>query len=159
MGTDAKKIYPSSKEIDEEVHIIKFDLTHEIQGVGIENNFRTEFYNNDTKRTGIDFYNITTGTPEKYVQTREGLDHFQASDAFRLEKQLLDWLYLSGGYYYSHLDGQYGFSTETISPIGVYGPGDVFWFGDSLILEQNTHIVNANTQLGPWDGLTFYGGV
>src|SRR4051812_15179186 len=85
--TDAKKIFPASKQIDEEVHIIKFDLTHEIQGVGIENNFRTEFYDNDTMRTGTDFYNITTGTAEKYVQTKEGFDHFQASDAFRLEKQ------------------------------------------------------------------------
>jgi hypothetical protein len=159
VGTDAKKIYPASKQIDERVHIIKFDLEHEILGVGIENNFRTELYDNDTQRKGTDFYNITTGVEEKYVNTKEGFDHFQASDALKLEKQLLEWLYISGGYYFSRLDGQYGFSTETISPIGVFGGGDVFWFADSIVLEQNTHIFNANTQLGPWAGLTVYGGV
>jgi hypothetical protein len=158
-GTDAKKIYPAPKDIDEEVHIFKFDLTHDIHGVGVENNFRAELYDNKTERTGVDFYNVTTGTAEKYVQTKEDFDHFQASDALKLEKQMLDWLFVSGGYYFSRLDGQYGFSTETISPIGLYGVGDVFWFGDSITLEQNTHVFNANTQLGPWDGLTVYGGV
>ncbi|HTG45244.1 MAG TPA: hypothetical protein VK633_12005, partial [Verrucomicrobiae bacterium] len=85
-------------------------------------------------------------------------DHFQASDAFHLEKQVLDWLFLSGGYYFSKLEGEYGFSNETISPPGLFGGNDNFWFTDSIILNQDTHILNANTQLGPWDGLTIYGG-
>jgi hypothetical protein len=159
-GTDARKIFPSAKEIDERVHIVKFDVSHEINGIGMENRFRAEFYENNTSRESTGFYNTATGTKEKYGLTEERHEHFQASDSFFLEKQVLDWLYLSGGYYFSRLDGEYGFSTQTVSPLGIYSASDPFWFTDSIIvLEQNTHVINANTQLGPWNGLTIFGGV
>jgi hypothetical protein len=159
VGTDAKKIYPSAKEIHERVHIVRFDLTHEVQGIGIENNFAAEFYENSTSRQSPDFFNANTFTLEKSVLTEERQEHFQASDAFRLEKQVLDWLFLSGGYYYSRLEGDYSFNNQTISPVGSFGTSDPYWFTDSIVLEQDTHIFNANTQLGPWDGLTLFGGV
>lgn len=158
LGTDAKKIYPASKDIDEKVHILRFDLSHEINGIGLENNFRTEFYNNKTERQGGDFYNLATGTLEKYNVTKEERDNFQASDAFTLQKQLLDWLFVSGGYYFSRFDGEYAMNTQPISPAGTYASDDPHWFTDSIILEQTTHIFNLNTQLGPFDGLTFYAG-
>jgi hypothetical protein len=141
------------------VHIVKFDVSHEINGFGLENRFRAEFYENNTSRENTTFYNTATGTQEKYIVTQERHEHFQASDSFFLEKQVLDWLYLSGGYYFSRLEGEYGFSTQTVSPLGIYAGNDPFWFTDSIILEQTSHIINANTQLGPWDGLTIFGGV
>lgn len=159
LGTDAKKIYPAAKEIDEKVHIVRFDLTHEISGVGIENNFAAEFYENSTSRDNPDFFNLTTGTLEKTILTREEHDSFQVSDALRLEKQLLDWLFVSGGYYYSRIEGDYSFNNQTISPTGSFGVSDPYWFTDSIVLEQDTHIFNANTQLGPWDGLTLFAGL
>jgi hypothetical protein len=157
-ATDAKKIFPASKDIDEQVHIVKFDLTHDINGYGIENLFRAEFYDNKTSRDAVDYFNATTQTLEKYVTTREMADHFQFSDSLRLDKQLRDWLYLSGGYRYSRLDGDYSFNNTTVSPIGVFSPNDSFWFADSITLEQHSHIANANAQLGPFDGLSFYAG-
>jgi hypothetical protein len=157
-NTDAKKIYPAPKAIDEKVHIIKFDLTHEIAGVGIENRFRTEFYDNKTSRDAVDYFDASTQTLEKYVNTKESANHFQASDSLRLDKQIRDWLYVSGGYRYSRLEGDYSFNNTTISPIGVYNPGDNFWFADSIVLEQDSHVGNLNAQLGPWGGLTFYAG-
>ena len=159
LGTDAKKVYPATKSIDEKVHIIKLDITHEIQGVGLENNFAAEFYENNTARQNTDFFNTTTGSLEKYILTEEKHDYFQASDAFSLEKQVLDWLFLSGGYYYSRLEGDYSFNNQTISPTGNLGPFENYWRTDSIVLEQDTHVFNANTQLGPWDGLTLFGGV
>jgi hypothetical protein len=156
--TDAKKIYPGWKDINEQVHIIKFDLAHEINGVGIENSFRTEFYNNNTSRQDVDFYNVATSSKDKYVDINEHMDHFQASNALRLEKQLLDWLFLTGGYYYSKFNGDFGFSQQTISPVGTYAPDDKFFFADRVTLDQDTHVFNANVQLGPWNGLTIFGG-
>lgn len=159
-ATDAKKIYPASKEIDEHVHIIKFDLTHDINGYGIENLLRAEFYDNKTSRDAVDYFNATTQSLDKYVTTRESADHFQFSDSLRLDKQLRDWLYLSAGYRYSRLDGDYSFNNTTLSPIGLYGfsPNDNFWFADSITLEQHSHIANATAQLSSLDGLTFYSG-
>ncbi len=159
ISTDAKKVYPAGKEIDEKVHIVRLDLTHEIDGLGIENNFAAEFYDNDTARENPDFFNVNTGTLEKFVLTEEHHDHVQLSDAFRLEKQVLDWMFLSGGYYYSRFEGNYGFNNQTISPAGTFGVSDPYWYTDSIVLEQDTHVFNANTQLGPWSGLTLYGGV
>lgn len=156
LGTDAKKVYPAEKSIDEKVHIVKLDLSHEIRRIGIENKFTAEFYESDVSRRNTEFYNTGNGT-EKFVLSQEKHDHFQASDAFQLEKQVLDWLFLSGGYYYSRLEGDYSFNNQTISPAGAFS--DNFWWTDSIILEQDTHVFNANTQLGPWDGLTLFGGV
>jgi hypothetical protein len=158
IGTDAKKIYPTAKDINEDVHIVKFDLTHEINGYGIDNSFRAEFYDNKTSRDAIDFLDATTQSYDKSVLTKESANHIQASDAIRVDKQVLDWLYLSGGYRYSHLDGEYSFNNTTLSPTGAFGPADNFWFADSITLEQNSHVANLNTQLGPWTGFTLYGG-
>lgn len=151
--------FPASRSIDETVHVVKFDLTHEVNGIGIENNFRTEFYDNDTRRQHTEYHQIGFGGTEKVVTVQERQDHFQASDAFRLEKQILDWLYVSGGYFFSRLSGDYSFNAEPVSPFGILGPLDGHWFTDSIILEQTTHTFNANTQLGPWAGLSIYGGL
>src|ERR1041385_9213186 len=158
IGPNTKKIYPTAKDINEDVHIIKFDLTHEIDGFGIENRFRTEFYDNKNSRNAVDFYNVDTQSIDKSVLTKQSENHFQASDSIRLDKQVRDWLYLSGGYRYSRLEGDFSFSNTTLSPSGALGPGDTFWFANSILLEQDSHVANANTQLGPWDGFTIYGG-
>jgi mono/diheme cytochrome c family protein len=156
--TDAKKIFPASKTIDEQVHILKFDLDHEIAGVGIENQFRAEFYDNDTRRETMSFLDLSGLGQNRTFSIKEGHDHFQASDSFSLQKQVLDWLFLSGGYHYGHLDGEYGLSVQPNFPTGEFFSFDRYYFTDSIILEQDTHTFNLNTQLGPWSGLTIYGG-
>ena len=156
--TDAKKIYPATKQIDEQVHIFKFDLTHDIAGVGIENRFRAELYDNDTHRETMSFLDLSGNNMNRTFSIKEGHDHFQASDSFSLAKQLYDWLFLSGGYLYSHLDGQYGLSVQPNFPTGEFFSFDRYYFTEAIILEQDTHTFNANAQLGPWSGLTIYGG-
>lgn len=158
LGPNTKKIYPASKNINEDVHIIKFDLTHDINGYGIENRFRTEFYDNRNSRDAADFYNVDTQNLDKFVRTQQSENHFQASDSIRLDKQVRDWLYLSGGYRYSRLEGNFSFNNTTLSPSGAFGPTDNFWFADSIVLDQDSHVANANAQLGPWDGFSIYGG-
>lgn len=157
-GADSKLIYPASKAIDEQVHIIKFDLAHETSGVGIENNFRTEFYANENTRELTEFYDLGGGGQDRFVKIKEDNDHFQASDALRLEKQVNDWLFLSGGYFYSKFNGEFTFAQETVSPNNFFLGGEYFYKADRILFDQDTHIFNANTQLGPWSGLTLYGG-
>jgi hypothetical protein len=156
--TDAKKIFPARKTIDEQVHILKFDLDREIAGVAIENQFRAEFYDNDTRRETMSFLDRSDQGQNRTFSIKEGHDHFQASDAFSLQKQVLDWLFLSGGYRYGHLDGEYGLSVQPNFPTGEFFSFDRYYFTDAIILEQDTHTFNLNTQLGPWSGLTIYGG-
>lgn len=157
--TDAKKIYPAWRSIDEGVHIIKFDLNHEIAGVNVDNSFRTELYSDNTQRENVEFYNALTSSKDKYVDVNQSDSHFQASDALRLEKQLLSWLYLSGGYYYSKFDGDFSFAQQTVSPVGSFSPDDKFYRADRIIFNQDAHVFNANAQLGPWDGFNLFGGV
>jgi len=159
FDTDARKIYPAVKHIDEQVHVFKFDLTHEINGVGIENNFRAELYDNDTRRETVSFLDTGGNGQNRLFSVDEGHDHFQASDSIRLEKQLRDWLFLSGGYYFSRLDGQYGLNVQPSFPTGEFPSFDRYYFTEAIVLEQNTHIFNANAQLGPWSGFSMYGGV
>ena len=45
-----EKFIPLMKAIDEEVHIIKLDVNHELGGFQIEDNFRAEFYDLGTSR-------------------------------------------------------------------------------------------------------------
>jgi hypothetical protein len=158
VTTDAKKIYPARKQVDEQIHIFKFDLNHEIAGIEIENRFRAELYDNDTRRETMSFLDLSGRNQNRTFSIREGHDHFQASDAFSLQKQVVDWLFLSGGYHYGLLDGQYGFSVRPNFPTGEFFSFDRYYFTESIILEQDTHTFNLNTQLGPWSGLTLYAG-
>ena len=156
--TNAKKLYPARKQIDEQVHIFKFDLDHEVAGVDMENRFRAELYDNDTQRDTLSFLDLSGQNQNRTFSIKEGHDHFQASEAFSLQKQALDWLFVSGGYHYGHLDGQYGFSVQPNFPTGEFFSFDRYYFTESIILQQDTHTFNLNTQLGPWSGFTLYAG-
>lgn len=158
FGSDAKKVYPGSRTVDERVHMASLDLAHEVNGVGIENEFRGEWYENDTRRRDLIFYEQGTG-PEKLLITEELHEHWQLADSFRLEKQVLDWLFLSGGYHYSRLEGEYSLSVTPLYPSEFVRVPAEYFFTDSIVLEQDTHVLNANAQLGTWAGLSFYGGI
>ncbi|MSU33930.1 MAG: hypothetical protein EXS36_02245 [Pedosphaera sp.] len=118
-------IYPASKEIDERTHILKFDLTHEIRGVSIENSFRGEFYDLRTTRLNANF--ISTET-DRFMRFQEGYQHFQGANMFRLEKHVLDWLLISGGYLYSKLNADATFAQVEI--IDLRSPGPSFFRED-----------------------------
>src|SRR5205823_9440376 len=87
---------------------------------------------------------------------REGYRHFQGANALRLEKQVTDWLFGSAGYLYSKLNGDASFNLDEIS----FGGGaDQHWRSQQIILERESHVANANTLFGPWDGLTVSAGL
>ena len=157
--TTLKNIFPASKAIDERVHIIKFDLTHEIGGVGIENNFRGEFYDLDTRRANaISFTPGGPATNNVFTTVNEGEKHFQGANTLRLEKRVKDWWFASGGYFYSHMDADASFKQDTLNGGGALTFGDQ-WFGRAIVLERESHVFNLNSLLGPWQGLTFSAGL
>lgn len=167
--TDAQgnlmNIHPSVKEVNEAAHVVKFDADYEYRGVRMEDNFRGEFYDLSTSRQNVDTYLLGKAGPDKVVQVKEGENHLQLDNALRFEKQLTPWWLASAGYLYTHLDGNGTFQLDTVltpyaalAPVTTYG-FDKFWQSQQIILNQQANVFNANTMLGPWQGLTLSGGV
>ncbi len=148
---NGKAIDPASNFLDEWTHIIKFDLDHEIAGVRIEDNFRAEFYHLSTRQTNV-FFDDTFGSLSTSDQS-EGYHHFQGANTIRLERQFNDWLFASGGYLYSKLNGNASASMDTTGVLPVN------FQSQQITLESESHVVNLNALLGPWDGLTISSGV
>ncbi len=147
-----KAIYPAFKGIDEQVHIIKADLKYERRDWSLEDNFRAEFYDLNTYRENVTAHTFGP-TPDSLALVNESQQHFQGANTFHLERQLKDWFYVSGGYFFSGWDGEASFREQTVD--GNYGPifGDQ-WFSQQIVLEQQSHVFSLATMLGPWQGLT-----
>ena len=151
-NTFGRNIYPAAKDIDEQVHIIKFDLTHEFSGWRIEDSARVEFYRQKTQQADArDFMN--TGGPDVFVHTSQEASHIQGMNTIRLERQITDWWLLSGGYLYSKLDGDASFNQKTLDAAGIPTLGQ-FWSSDVLVLKREAHDFSVASLLQPLDGLT-----
>ena len=108
-----KNIYPSMKAVDEHAQIIKLDVTHDFNDWHLEDHARVEFYTE--KNTGYEtnaFQAIGT------TRTHDNYQHVQGMNTLMLEKQLRDWWFLSGGVYYSKLEGS-DFFSQTNGAFGV----------------------------------------
>lgn len=151
-------VYPASKTVDETVHLVKFDLDHQVSGIRIEDDFRGEFYDLKTRRTNTDFATVTGG-PDTLTQVNERQDHFQGANALRLEKQVRDWLLISAGHLYSKLVGDATFNLYGLQP---GDPATLLFTGDNsemITIDRRSHVVNGNASMGPWQGLLFTAGV
>jgi hypothetical protein len=158
VDPDGHALLPTVRTIKEDVHIVKFDLDHEIKGVRIGDSFRGEFYNLDStrERTGVTVAGARSGYNGAREVDRE--DHFQGANSFTLEKQVRKWLYLSGGYFYSRLDGGAEFDRALFVPVNPAAPSFLNEASTGILIDQDTHAFNVNSLLGPWDGFSFYAG-
>ncbi len=152
-----KKIYPAYQDIDERTHILKFDLVHEIREWRMENNARVEFYDSHTRLNNANPFPGGAG-PDSYTRVRQGYQHTQGMNAARLEKQVTDWLFLSGGYLYSRLDGDGSFNRMDVDASGAPVAGNV-WFSDNIVLDRETHVFSLGSLAMPWEGLNISAGV
>ena len=83
-GPNPVAIYPNYKDLDEKTHILKLNVSHEIAGVRMEEDFRAEFYDLDSQR--FEYAPTTIGTaPAGLTLYKEDYTHFQAVNTFRLE--------------------------------------------------------------------------
>ena len=146
-----KSVYPGYKDLDERTHIFKLDLNHEVAGVSVEDNFRAEIY--DLKTTRINQGDAYFFNPDSIGIYKESYNHFDAANALRLEKPVADWLFASGGYLYSRLNGDGSFSQvfDSVATPGALQSGDT---GRGITLSQESHTINGNVRLGPWNGLS-----
>ena len=151
-----RNIYPASKTIREHVHVLKFDLDHEIGGVRIEDTFRGEFYDSKTARDNLTYVPGAGSMTSTRIQ--EGQDYFRGANSIRLEKQFTSWFLGSGGYLFSKLNAD---STFALTPQVISGPALFLEDMNSqrIILGVESHIFNLNALWGPWEGLTLTTGV
>ena len=153
-----RNIYPAFKEIDEEVHILKFDASHDFDGLFVEDNFRAEFYDLKTRRENARSLTEGQSAPSALETVDEGHDEFRAINSLRFEKEINDWWFLSAGFLNSWSDADASFRQETIHATGLPIAGD-FWRSRSIILSQNSTLLNGNVRFGPWRHFTLSGGV
>ncbi|MEZ4599933.1 MAG: hypothetical protein R2940_09095 [Syntrophotaleaceae bacterium] len=154
-GGVTRKIFPSYKNVDEELNIIRMNVSHEIAGVRLGDEFRYEHYRLDNTIHEQE-RNLDTDADET-VTVDEDYEHDAFFNTFHADTHLNDTTYLSLGYLFTTLDGDASFNMATV-PFGPE-PFDKNWFSRSIDLEQDVHIVNANAVLGPYRDLTIYLGL
>lgn len=146
-----KNIFPAAKQIDEKTHILKFDLVHEFYDWRIEDSARVEIYESKTRRDNVQqSFGVV---PSSTTRIDERFQHTQGANSLRLERQLGDWIFLAGGYFYSRLEGDASYGQLTFDPAGILVNGK-FWFGDAVILKRETHVFSLSSALTAIEGLT-----
>lgn len=157
QGGVTRNLFPTSKALDEETHILKFNLDYDFHGLRLEDDFRAEWSRLDTARTNAVLY--PAGSDTLFLdQVREGQDSFQSANALRLERQFTSWFFGSGGYLYSRYDADASFSLDETYLSGTPGFARR-WTSPRITLDRDAHVGNLNGQFGPWDGFTAAVGV
>jgi len=147
-----RNIYPSPKQIDETVHILKLDLRGTYGGWEIEDNARVEFYDLTTSRDNVDDY--TTGPkPDLFKRAEEYVSSTRGMNAFRAEKQLRDWWRFSGGYLSSRYNGEDRLNQTTLDFNSLPASGS-FWSSDDMVLERASHVWSLANLFQPLDCLS-----
>lgn len=155
----SRAIYPAFKELEEDVHILKLDVSHTIAGVEVEDNLRVELFDLRHNRVSLTPFELGTPPADTARRAREHYDHVQVVNTLRAEKEIRDWLLASGGYLYSRLDADAAFQMEFFQPSD---PANSLFTVDearAIALQRSSHVLNASARLGPWEGLTFSAGV
>jgi mono/diheme cytochrome c family protein len=144
-----RHIFPGYKEIDEDVHVLRFDVRDTVEDIEVENNLRLEFASVKAIRLAATEFPSGQLYPTALTESATGHDHFQIANTFRAEKSIRDWLFLSGGYYYSRFDSSRRFEQDTEDGAGRSAAG-TFWAGHDLVVEEDAHVFNVNALAGPW---------
>jgi hypothetical protein len=153
-----RHIFPAFKEVEEDVHVVRLDISHEAGGVRLEDNLRFDFYDGTTERTAVTAFPSGHIYPAALTQTGESHEQFQIANTLHGEKSVTEWLFLSAGYMYSRFDSGSHFQQSTVDGAGRPAAG-TYWAGHNLVVEENTHILNLNTMMGPWNDFTVAAGV
>ncbi len=135
----ARNIAPASEALKEDVHILKFDLDDEINGVTIEERFRGEFYRLNTATTNAVYSQGSQGL-------NNGTTYFQGANTIRLEKKFSDWFFGSAGYLFSKLDADSTFSMSDPTLLQLTTV-------PQISLEKESNVGNVNGLLDPFPGL------
>jgi hypothetical protein len=150
-NANGKNIYPATQAVDERTHILKFDVSKDFSGWHIEDSTRIEFYieKNQDAEAGI----VAGGAvPDLSINTRDNYHQAQGMNTLTFEKAVRDWALVSGGFYYSRLEGNDLFNQTTAIPS--FGVSAVLG-SQQITLRRDSEIFSAAGLFTPLDYLTF----
>ena len=112
---NGKNIYPATRALEEQTHLIKLDVARRVNEWTLEDHAQVEFHSahNSGNEEGILFGGTT---PDESITTRDDYRQVQGMNILRVEKQVRDWWLLNGGIYYSRLSGDAGFNQTIAIP-------------------------------------------
>jgi hypothetical protein len=142
---NGKNIYPATQAVDEQTHIVKLTVTHDLDDWHLEDNARGEFFN--ANNTGVEPQVFAGASPDAFVNTRDKYHSTQGMNTLTLEKQIRDWWFVSGGCYYSRLEGNDLFN-QTITP----GSGALS--SSQITLRRESEIFSVASLFTPLEFLT-----
>ena len=148
---NGKNLYPATLAVDEATHIIKLDVTHDFNDWHLADNARVEFYSE--RNTGAEPGIFLGGAaPDTFVNTRDHYRSTQGMNTLSVEKQMRDWWFVSGGFYYSKLEGGDFFNQTAAIP--------AFNFNNQLsssqiTLRRESEIFSVASLFTPLEYLTF----
>ncbi len=148
---NGKNNYPAALAVDEGTHIIKLDVTHDFNDWHLEEGARVEFYREKNNSSESEI--VLGGTaPDTFVNTRDYYHSTQGMNTLSLEKQLRDWWFVSGGFYYSKLKGNDTFDQTTAIPaLGVNNQLS----SQQIALRRESEIFSMASLFTPVSSLTF----
>jgi hypothetical protein len=148
-----RHIFPARKDINEDVHVLRLDVSHDVAGVHVEDNMRAEFWDLKTARAADTSFPAGQLYPAAITETRETHDQLLFANTLRGEKSVKDWLFMSAGYLFSRFDADATFAQNTVDGAGRPADGR-YWTANNIVLSESAHLFNLNALGGPWDGLT-----
>jgi hypothetical protein len=147
---NGKNIYPAKESVDEQTHILKLTVTHEFDDWHLEDNARGEFYS--ANNVGTEPQVFTGVSPDAFVNTRDNYTSTLGMNTLMLEKQIRDWWFLSGGFYYSQLWGSDFFNQATAIP--AFGSVSTL-SSQEITLSRESEIFSVGSLFTPLTYLTF----
>ncbi len=143
-------LWPALLSLDEDAHILRFHVRHEMAGWQWEDELRIQWHESSARRTNV-LFNPPEGDARYLAEVHQRQESFQAANAFRFERPLRPWLRATGGYLYSRQDADGQFQLEE-TPVAL-APGLVRrWRSPSILLKQTAHAGNLNLIGEPWAG-------
>jgi hypothetical protein len=154
QGSVTKNIYPSYRDVDETTDVVKLGIAHHVSKVNFADEFRYERYN--SKNTTHDMStNLTTGASQG-VTIRENYTYDLFNNVFRLDCQMNDKFYWSGGFLYNNLNGD---GSQQVSTTPFTGNGARDWSTSGLEYDQSSYVLNFNAAYNPFKKFGFYAGI
>ena len=151
-NSDNKRIYPAAKHIDESIHIFKADISYTVGGWDLADSARVELYRLQTVRWDV-LQDSFGRVPDIVSRVAEHDDHVQGMNTASASKQVTDWWFVSGAYFYSHMEGGASLQQNTLDGTGAFTDGTQ-WIANNIVFDRESHSASVANLLGPWSGFT-----
>ncbi len=146
-----KNIYPATRVLDEQTHVVKLDVSYDAADWRIEDNARVEFYSQGNR--GLESFTFGAGpAPDTFVRSSDGYHHVEGMNTLSAGKQFRDWWLLSGGYFYSRLEADGTFNQTTTDASGAPSSGN-FW-NSRVTLSRESHVFSVASLFTPLECLS-----